>query len=121
MINGTSRSNDRSGSYLLVLSLAALGVVFGDIGTSPLYAIGFMEDPDVPSVLAGLKVPGLRLEQDDLIFFLAREKLFATHKPGMAIWREKLFVWMSRNALGATTFFRIPPSRVVELGQQVEL
>jgi KUP system potassium uptake protein len=82
---------------------------------------GFMEDPDVPSVLAGLKVPGLKLEQDDLIFFLAREKLFATHKPGMAIWREKLFVWMSRNALGATTFFRIPPSRVVELGQQVEL
>jgi KUP system potassium uptake protein len=82
---------------------------------------GFMEDPDVPKVLGALSEPGFELDMDELIFFLARERLFATDKPGMAIWREKLFIWMSRNALGATFFFGIPPSRVVELGQQIEL
>jgi KUP system potassium uptake protein len=62
MINGTSRSNDRSGSYLLVLSLAALGVVFGDIGTSPLYAIrecfygAHAVDPTPANVLGALSL-----------------------------------------------------------------
>jgi KUP system potassium uptake protein len=82
---------------------------------------GFMEDPNVPEVLESLNEPGLVLKPDTLIFFLARERLFAIEGPGMAVWRERLFVWMSRNALGATFFYGIPPSRVVELGQQIEL
>ena len=82
---------------------------------------GFMEDPDIPEVLKDLKVPGLNLNLDDTTFFLSRERLLATEKPGMAIWREKLFAWMSRNALGATSFFHIPTDRVVELGAQIEL
>jgi KUP system potassium uptake protein len=54
-------------------------------------------------------------------FFLGRETLIPAKKPGMAVWREALFSWMSRNARSATSFFRIPPNLVVELGAQVEL
>jgi len=54
-------------------------------------------------------------------FFVSRETLIATVAPGMALWRERLFVSMSRNAVKATDFFRVPPNRVVELGSQVEL
>ena len=54
-------------------------------------------------------------------FFLGRETLLATNRPGMAVWREELFVLMSSNAMRATTFFCIPSERVVELGMQLEL
>jgi KUP system potassium uptake protein len=54
-------------------------------------------------------------------FFLARQTLLASAKPGMALWREKLFSWMLRNAESAMEFFRLPPNRVVELGSQVEI
>jgi KUP system potassium uptake protein len=55
-------------------------------------------------------------------YFLGREKLIAAKTTrGMALWRERLFALMSRNARSATDFFRLPPNRVVELGAQVEL
>jgi KUP system potassium uptake protein len=54
-------------------------------------------------------------------FFLSRETLIPSKRPGMAIWREHLFTFMSRNAQSATAFFRIPVNRVVELGMQIEL
>ena len=55
-------------------------------------------------------------------FFLARQTLLAsTSRPGMALWREKLFSWMLRNAESAMEFFKLPPNRVVELGSQVEI
>ena len=82
---------------------------------------GFMEDPDVPGALAQAREQGLLIEQQDLIFFLGRETLIVTNTPGMAAWRERLFVLMARNAVRATTFFRLPPERVVELGVQVEI
>jgi len=47
--------------------------------------------------------------------------LLVTDRKGMALWREKLFVLMSRNAVRATVYFRLPPERVVELGVQVEM
>ena len=56
-----------------------------------------------------------------MTYFLGRETLIVTKAPGMAIWRERLFVLMARNAVRATTFFRLPPERVVELGVQVEI
>jgi KUP system potassium uptake protein len=68
-----------------------------------------------------VKRHGLQLEPEDITYFLGRETLLATKKPGMAIWRERLFALMVRNAQSAMTFFRIPPDRVVELGSQVEL
>jgi KUP system potassium uptake protein len=82
---------------------------------------GFMEDPDVPAVLLQARDQGLRLDLDDLTYFLGRETIIVTRRKGMAIWREKLFVVMARNAVRATAFFRLPPERVVELGVQVEM
>ena len=82
---------------------------------------GFMQDPGVPDVLAQLKKQGLELELMSTTFFLSRETLIPSKKPGMAIWRERLFALMSRNAQRPTEFFRIPANRVVELGMQVRL
>jgi KUP system potassium uptake protein len=82
---------------------------------------GFAEDVDVPTVLARLDGHGLAVDVAQSTFFLGRETLIATNRPGMAIWRERLFARMSRNAQRATKFFRIPPERVCELGAQIEL
>ena len=80
---------------------------------------GFMEDANVPRALKACA--GLDFDPDSTTYFLGRETLLATRRPGMAIWREKLFALLSRNARRATAFFRIPPERVFEVGVQVEL
>ncbi|MBJ6760407.1 potassium transporter Kup [Myxococcaceae bacterium JPH2] len=82
---------------------------------------GFMENPSIPDVLKRCREKGLQFQLMGTSFFLGRETLIPTKKPGMAVWREALFAWMSRNARSATAYFRIPPNRVVELGSQVEL
>jgi KUP system potassium uptake protein len=82
---------------------------------------GFMEDPNVPHALSLAAAHGLELDEGDVTYFLGRETLIVTKAPGMALWRERLFVLMARNAVRATTFFRLPPERVVELGVQVEI
>jgi KUP system potassium uptake protein len=82
---------------------------------------GFMEDPDVPAALAGATDCGPVFKMMDTSFFLARQTLIASSRPGMAIWREKLFAWMLRNAESAMEFFKLPTNRVVELGSQVEI
>jgi KUP system potassium uptake protein len=82
---------------------------------------GFMEDPNIPRALGIISTDGLQFKPMETTYFLGRERLIATEKPGMALWRERLFGFMSRNAQGATAFFHIPPNRVVELGVQIEL
>lgn len=83
---------------------------------------GFMERPRVTEDLTRIRTDsGLSLDPANVTFFLGRETLIASDRPGMAIWREKLFALMSRNARPATSFFGLPPNRVVELGWQVEL
>ncbi|MEQ1688898.1 MAG: potassium transporter Kup, partial [Sphingopyxis sp.] len=82
---------------------------------------GFMETPDVPGALAGITCCGPAFKMMDTSFFLSRQTLLASSRPGMAIWREKLFAWMLRNAESAMEFFRLPTNRVVELGSQVEI
>jgi len=82
---------------------------------------GFMEDPNVPATLARGRDKGLEMDEGDVTYFLGRETIIVTRRPGMAIWREKLFVLMARNAVRATAYFRLPPERVVELGVQVEM
>ena len=82
---------------------------------------GFMQDPDVPQALALAHAKGVDIDPDDVTFFLGRETIIPTKRPGMALWRERVFVLMSRNAQRATAFFRLPPERVVELGVQVEI
>jgi len=82
---------------------------------------GFMEEIDVPTALAQLKEIGTQCRTMDTSFFLARQTLLPSARPGMAIWREKLFAWMLRNAESAMEFFKLPTNRVVELGSQVEI
>ena len=82
---------------------------------------GFIEDPDIPKALELAVQKGLRINLNETTFVLGRERLIATERPGMAIWREKIFVLMNRNARGATYYYNIPPDRVVEVGMQVEL
>jgi len=82
---------------------------------------GFMEDPDVPDTLAACAQHGFPFDMMDTTFFLSRETVIATRRPGMARWRDKLFAFLSRNALPATAFFHIPGNRLVELGTQVEI
>ncbi|MHA7634597.1 potassium transporter Kup [Corallococcus sp. M7] len=82
---------------------------------------GFMENPSIPDILKRCREKGLQFQLMGTSFFLGRETIIPTKKPGMALWREALFTWMSRNARSATAYFRIPPNRVVELGSQVEL
>jgi KUP system potassium uptake protein len=82
---------------------------------------GFMQDPNVPEALRAAQNRGLGIDADDITYFLGRETILVTHRRGMALWREKLFVLMTRNAVRATAFFRLPPERVVELGVQVEI
>jgi KUP system potassium uptake protein len=82
---------------------------------------GFMEDPNVPAAIARASRDGLAVDANDITYFLGRETLIVTRSPGMAMWRERLFVLMTRNAVRATAFFKLPAERVVELGVQVEI
>ncbi|MGC0153679.1 low affinity potassium transporter Kup [Chromobacterium vaccinii] len=82
---------------------------------------GFKEEPNVLQVMEMCREDGFDMELMDTSFFLSRETIISTDHPGMARWREKIFVWMSKNALRATDFFQVPANRVVELGAQVEL
>jgi KUP system potassium uptake protein len=82
---------------------------------------GFAEDPEVPAVLERLRAEGLDIDPEEATFFLGRETLLATHRPGMALWRERLFALLARNARRATSYFRLPSHRVCELGAEIEL
>jgi KUP system potassium uptake protein len=87
---------------------------------------GFMETPDVPTILRALEPPpprglGIKINLMQTTFYLGRETLIATGRAKMARWRKKLFIVMTRNAQPATAFFGLPPNRVVELGAQIQL
>jgi KUP system potassium uptake protein len=82
---------------------------------------GFMESPDVPALLRQAGSHGLPIALENTTFFLGRETLIATKRPGMALWREKLFAFMAQNAQHATDYFRIPSDRAIEIGTVVEL
>ena len=82
---------------------------------------GFMQEPDIPAVLKLVENCGPRIKMMDTSFFLARQTLLAADRPGMPIWREKLFAWMLANSESAMEFFKLPTNRVVELGSQVEI
>jgi len=82
---------------------------------------GFFQEPDIPKVLRLCKAFGLEFDIMQTSFFLGRETLIPSVQPEMALWREHMFVVMSRNAISATDFFKIPAGRVVELGTQVQL
>ena len=82
---------------------------------------GYMEDPDVPRALRDWEIPGPGFDPMRTTYFASRESLTARKDQGMALWRDKLFLFMSRNATPATEFFGIPGNRLVELGVHVAI
>jgi len=87
---------------------------------------GFMETPDVPAMLDSIPRRAtppsrLRIVPMETTYFLGRETLLATGPARMATWRKKLFIIMARNAQTASSFFGLPPNRVVEMGAQIQL
>jgi KUP system potassium uptake protein len=82
---------------------------------------GFMEEPNIPALLASMRNTPFPIDLAAVSFFLGRETLIASHRPGMALWREKLFSWMIRNASSASHWFQLPTNQVIELGAQIEL
>ncbi|HEX3124956.1 MAG TPA: KUP/HAK/KT family potassium transporter, partial [Rhodanobacteraceae bacterium] len=82
---------------------------------------GFAEDPDIPAAMERCEAKGMRFEMMETTFFASRETVVATDRPGMPLWRDRLFAFLARNASSATAFFRLPGNRLVELGTQVEI
>jgi KUP system potassium uptake protein len=83
---------------------------------------GFMQEVDIPRDLSGITTCGEPFNMMSTSFFLGRQKLIASKKrPGMALWREKLFAWMLKNSESAMEFFKLPTNRVVELGSQLQI
>jgi KUP system potassium uptake protein len=86
-----------------------------------LVSYGFTERPDIPAALMQCRDQNLVLDEMDTSYFLGRETLIPKVSSSMALWREKLFINMFRNAGSAADYFGLPHNRVVELGAQVVL
>jgi KUP system potassium uptake protein len=82
---------------------------------------GFLDQPDVPRALALCRARDLRTEPMRTSYFLGHETLIPTPRPPMGPVEARVFAWLSSGNLAATTYFQIPPGRVVELGTQVEI
>ncbi len=96
-------------------------VEWGDGFHQLLHRVGFMDDVDIPKMLVELGPEKTGLDFTNASFVLGRETLRVTKRPGMAMWRERLFVLMLRNANPADVYFRLPPEQTIELGVQLEL
>lgn len=84
-------------------------------------SFGFAEQPDIPAAVGMLHQKFPWADPDKVTYFLSRQTILATDKPGMAIWRERLFGALLRNTQTPIAFFKLPPNRVVELGSQIEI
>ncbi len=82
---------------------------------------GFMQAPDIPYALELCGAQALPFDMMTTSFFVSRALIVSSPKHGMAKWRERLFVALSRNAMNATDFFKIPPNRVIEMGTRIEI
>ncbi len=82
---------------------------------------GFKNEPDVPEALKLIEGRGVQLDDMETSYFLSRDIVIPTFGKGMAMWREKLFANMHRNAAAAADFLNLPTNRVVELGSKVEI
>jgi KUP system potassium uptake protein len=82
---------------------------------------GFMEEPGLQTVFSLARDQGLDLDPEATSFYIGRENLVMAEEPGMARWRARLFMFMSRNAADATSFFRLPPDQVIEIGVRLAI
>jgi KUP system potassium uptake protein len=81
---------------------------------------GFAEKPDVPAALR-LHPDALECDPDEASFFLGRETPVPSLRPHLSAWQQRLYAFMTRNAVAAPDYFLIPSTRVVELGTRVEM
>ncbi len=79
-----------------------------------------MERPDIAHALEVCSPHGLRLDPQEVSYFLSREKIVSA-TPARATWRGRLYAAMARNAASASDFFNVPANRVVELGARVAI
>ncbi|MEO7933883.1 MAG: potassium transporter Kup [Chthoniobacterales bacterium] len=84
-------------------------------------SFGFMESPHIAEVVRAAKEKGLIIQPERTTFFVGKERIVASGKPGMALWREHLFVFLSKHSENAADFFQLPPDRVYEVSQVVEI
>lgn len=82
---------------------------------------GFMDTPNVPLVLSRLKKDGFKIEPFTATYILSRNTLIPSTKSRMSPWREKLFIFLTRNSSSANEFFKLPANCVIELGMQIEI
>ncbi len=82
-------------------------------------AFGYMEEPNVPRAMARLRKMGIKYDIMATSFFLSRRSFRSHKKEGLPGWQEGLFIAMARSAADATTFYRLPTDRVIEIGQQI--
>ena len=82
---------------------------------------GYMEQPRIPTALAGLRKLGLKFDIMTTSFFLGRRTLKPAQKSGMPKWQDHLFIALAKQAASAPDFFHIPSDRVVELGAQMKV
>ncbi len=82
---------------------------------------GFMQTPNIYELINAIRAKGLDVEFARVTFFLGRETVLPSDRPGMPIWREQIFAFMTKNAQRANAFFQIPPDQVIEVGIQVEI
>ena len=83
---------------------------------------GYMESPNIPQALAACRKQGLKFDIMSTSFFVSRRTVVpSTASDALPAWKRKLFTFLTRNAADPTTFFHLPPGRVVELGTQVSL
>jgi KUP system potassium uptake protein len=82
---------------------------------------GYMESPDVPAALHNIVARGFGIDLGTTHYVLGRETVLATDIPGMALWRDRLFSLMARNATNASRHFRLPAQQCLEVGVQVEI
>ncbi len=83
--------------------------------------VGFMQQPNVPRILRRCEKQGLTLNEADTTYYMGRQSLLTSGKTRMARWRKMLFGFLAHNSRSPTSFFNLPPNRVVELGLQIEL
>jgi KUP system potassium uptake protein len=83
--------------------------------------VGFMQQPNVPRILLRCEKYGINAVPTDTTYYLGRQSLLRTGKSRMAKWRKMLFGFLAHNSKSPTSFFNLPPNRVVELGLQIEL
>jgi KUP system potassium uptake protein len=82
---------------------------------------GYMQHPDIPKIIRECAVRGVPIDASRCSYFVGRETVIPSSRPGMALWRKKLFLFLFTNARPITPSFKLPPNRVIEIGAEIEM